>query len=98
MNKKILYSAIATIATAAMADFTTWFGDTEKVETGLDNATATGGYWFDYNDSADKGLSEVQWPVAKGTEWDKNSLQFMHYETLWYIVGFVEDELRRRIS
>ena len=75
MNKKILYSAIATIATVAMADFTTWFGDTEKVETGLDNATATGGYWFDYNDSADKGLSEVQWPVAKGTEWDKNSLQ-----------------------
>ena len=75
MNKKILYSAIATIATAAMADFTTWFGDTEKVETGLDNATATGGYWFDYNDSADKGLSEVQWPVAKGTEWAKNSLQ-----------------------
>ena len=63
------------MTTAAMAAFTTWNGDSEKVETGLDNETATGGYWFDYNDSADKGLSEVQWPVAKGTEWDENSLQ-----------------------
>ncbi len=66
---------MATMATAAMAAFTTWNGDTEKVETGLDNETATGGYWFDYNDSADKGLSQVVWPVEKGTEWDANSLQ-----------------------
>ena len=74
MKKKILYIAVAAMATVAMA-FTTWNGDSEKVETGLGNDTQTDGYWFDYNDSADKGLSQVVWPVPKGTEFDTNSLQ-----------------------
>lgn len=75
MNKKIqLLTAIALASTAAFG-FVKWEGDTEKVNTELDNSTETGGYWFDYNDSADQGLSKVVWPVQKGTEYDTNSLQ-----------------------
>jgi hypothetical protein len=76
MNKKLTCTAVAALTIAAFAGpFITWHGDSEKVETGLDNETQTGGYWFSYNDSADKGLSEVQWPVPKGNESDTNSLQ-----------------------
>ncbi|WP_295859279.1 T9SS type A sorting domain-containing protein [uncultured Fibrobacter sp.] len=76
MNKKISFTTVVALTLATFAGaFTTWRGDTEKVETGLDNDTQTGGYWFDYNDSADKGLSRVEWPVKKGNESDTNSLQ-----------------------
>jgi hypothetical protein len=49
-------------------------------------------FWFEFWDGDEEFPPNIQFL------WDKNSLQFMHYETLWYIVGFVEDELRRRIS
>ena len=77
MNKKLIFTTTIAAMTAAAiaAEFTTWHGDSEKVDTGRDNDTQTGGYWFSYNDSADKGLSEVQWPVPKGNESDTNSLQ-----------------------
>ena len=49
-------------------------------------------FWFEFWDGDEEFPPNIQFL------WDKNSLQFMHYETLWYIVSFVEDELRRRIS
>ncbi len=49
-------------------------------------------FWFEFWDGDEEFPPNIQFL------WDKNSLQFMHYETLWYIVDFVEDELRRRIS
>lgn len=49
-------------------------------------------FWFEFWDGDEEFPPNIQFL------WDKNSLQFMHYETLWYIVGFVEEELRRRIS
>ena len=55
--------------------FVLWEGDSQKVETELDNWTETAGYWFEFNDSRDSGHSKVQWPVPKGEEYDKTSLQ-----------------------
>ena len=74
MNIRLLYTTIAALSIAAMA-FYQWDGETEKVDTELDNATATAGYWFEFNDSIDSGLSKIIWPVEKGSEWDKNSYQ-----------------------
>ena len=74
MNIRLLYTTIAALSIAAMA-FYQWDGETEKVDTELDNATATAGYWFEFNDSIDSGLSKIIWPVEKGSEWDENSYQ-----------------------
>ena len=74
MNIKLIYTIVAALSVAAMA-FRLWDGDTEKVETGLDNETKTGGYWFEFNDSIHNGQSKIIWPVKKGSEWDKNSYQ-----------------------
>lgn len=49
-------------------------------------------FWLEFWDGDDEFPPSIQFL------WDKNSLQYMHYETLWYIVDFVEEELRRRIS
>ncbi|MBO7412366.1 MAG: T9SS type A sorting domain-containing protein [Fibrobacter sp.] len=75
MNKKILYSTVFAMAASAAFGFELWNGTTEQVKTELGNESETEGYWFDYNDSADDGLSSVQWPVAKGNGYDDNSLQ-----------------------
>lgn len=74
MNIKLIYTIVAALSVAAMA-FQLWDGDTEKVETGLDNETKTGGYWFEFNDSIDSGLSKIIWPVDKGMEGNENSFQ-----------------------
>ena len=54
-----------------------WCGKTgrEQVNTGLGNETMTSGFWFDYGDSKDGGRSSITWPVAKGNEYDANSVQ-----------------------
>ena len=75
MNKKILYATAMAMVTTSAFGFKLWTGDTEKVNTEMDNDTKTAGYWFDYSDKNDGGLSSVTWPVNKGTEYDKNSLQ-----------------------
>ena len=41
-----------------------------RVQTGLDNDTRTSGYWFPYTDSIEGGASTIEWPVARGTEFD----------------------------
>lgn len=71
---KILTTAAIAMATSAAFAFTLWEGDTEKVNTGLDNETKTAGYWFDYNDNKDGGLSKLTWDVAIGTPDDERSL------------------------
>ena len=76
MKKKILIATAAVAATAAFG-FDTWNGGEglEQVKTGLGNDTKTFGYWFSYDDNKDGGKSNVTWPVAKGNEYDANSLQ-----------------------
>lgn len=78
MNKKILtIGATVALATAsAFAQFEVWNAAAgEQVQTGLGNTTETYGYWFDYSDSKDGGLSAVAWPVAKGNGYDDNSME-----------------------
>ena len=76
MKKKILIATAAVAATAAFG-FETWNGGEglEQVKTELGNDTKTFGYWFSYDDNKDGGKSNVSWPVPKGNEYDKNSLQ-----------------------
>ena len=40
--------------------------------------------WLQFWDADDEFPSSIQFL------WDKNALEFMHYETLWYVVGHVE--------
>lgn len=74
MNIKLIYTIVAALSVAAMA-FQLWDGDTEKVETELENETKTGGYWFEFNDSIHNGQSKILWPVDKGMEGNENSFQ-----------------------
>lgn len=77
MNKKILtVSAAVAVATASVfAEFTMWnAAGGVQVRTGLQNDTETQGYWFDYGDSKDGGLSKVTWPVEKGNTFDTEAL------------------------
>ena len=54
-----------------------WCGKngSEQVKTGLGNSTETNGYWFDFNDNKDGGLSYIMWPVDKGNAYDPDSKQ-----------------------
>ena len=56
--------------------FETWYGFelTEQIQTGLANETETAGYWFEYNDSPDGGLSRILWPALKGSEYSDQSM------------------------
>ena len=74
-NKFLTAAAVLAAASISSAGFS-WSGaDGEYfVNTGLDNGTETAGYWYDYADDSDGGLSAVTWPVDKGNEYDENAL------------------------
>lgn len=48
--------------------------------------------WMEFWDGDDEFPPNIQFL------WDKNSLQFLHYETLWYCTQFLEKELTRIIQ
>ena len=80
MNKKILTVAAFLAAASLSFGFETWFGadGVEKVNTELgvnEGEYDNSGYWYSYNDAADKGESVVEWDVPAGNQWDDNSLQ-----------------------
>jgi len=56
--------------------FVTWNGGEglEQVKTYCGNDTKTFGYWWGTNDNCDGGQSNITWPVAKGNDYDVNSL------------------------
>ena len=45
--------------------------------------------WMEFWDGDDEFPPNIQFL------WDKNALQFVHYETLWYCTQFIEKELAR---
>lgn len=51
-------------------------GDSDKyqIDTGLDNGTATSGYWYFFDDHKDKGESKIVWPVSLVTEYSETAL------------------------
>jgi len=62
MDKKILFiAALCTVSTTLALD--TWYGDTEFINTGLDNGLETSGYWYTYNDNKEGGQSEIILPT-----------------------------------
>jgi len=73
--KKTILAASALLSASAFG-FVTWNGGEglEQVKTELGNDTKTFGYWFSYDDTKDGGKSNVTWPVAKGNQYDANSL------------------------
>ena len=48
--------------------------------------------WMEFWDGDDEFPSNIQFM------WDKNALQFLHYETLWYCTQFLEKKLTRIIQ
>ncbi|WP_405323945.1 T9SS type A sorting domain-containing protein [Fibrobacter sp.] len=81
MNKKLTIASALVVASASFAAlddgiFQLWLGEegNPQVHTGLDNGSETSGYWWAYNDKADGGKSEVQWPVNPGNDYDKTAL------------------------
>ena len=56
--------------------FETWNGNEGiyKISTGCDDMTESGGYWFEYNDSMDGGLSKITWPAPKGNEYAEDAM------------------------
>ena len=76
MKNKIL-TAAAILAAAGIASAFTWSGAAGeyRVETGFDNGTDTYGYWYNYDDHADGGLSAITWPVEKlGNDYSEEAL------------------------
>lgn len=59
------------------SNFVTWDGadGIERIETGFDAGMETSGYWFDYSDETDGGLSNITWPVERGNEYVEDSFQ-----------------------
>ena len=59
--------ALETPPTAAPAThcFEPWYGSDgiNRIETGYDNGTGTSGYWYNYGDDADGGMSVIEWPI-----------------------------------
>ncbi len=47
--------------------------------------------WMEFWDGDDEFPPNIQFL------WDKNALQFVHYETLWYCTQFIEKELARLV-
>lgn len=54
------------------SDFETWVGDLGeyRIMTGFNTEREDGGYWFSYDDSPDKGESQIDWPEPLGNEYD----------------------------
>lgn len=78
MNKKMIaLSAIAVLASASFG-IETWYGDAGeyKVTTGFGDGSESdeSGYWYNYADDADGGLSKVTWPVGIGNEYSDDAL------------------------
>ncbi len=78
MNKKMIaLSAIAVLASASFG-IETWYGDAGeyKVTTGfgVGGDDDESGYWYNYADDADGGLSKVTWPVGIGNEYSDDAL------------------------
>lgn len=59
--------ALETPPTAAPAThcFEPWYGSDgiNRIETGYDNGTGTSGYWYNYGDDANGGMSVIEWPI-----------------------------------
>lgn len=74
MNKKMIaLSAVAVLASASFG-IETWMGDASvyKIDTGFGDGSESdqSGYWYDYADDADGGMSKITWPVAIGNEYE----------------------------
>ncbi len=73
----IALSAIAVLASASFG-IETWYGDAGeyKVTTGfgVGGDDDESGYWYNYADDADGGLSKVTWPVGIGNEYSDDAL------------------------
>ncbi len=41
--------------------------------------------------------ADEEFPVSVNYLFDNNADQFLHYETMWYVIDFVEKEIRRRM-
>ncbi|MEE0956333.1 MAG: DUF3786 domain-containing protein [Eubacterium sp.] len=41
--------------------------------------------------------ADEDFPASVTWLWDANSTDFLHYECMWYLMGFVEEELEKRI-
>lgn len=78
MNKKMIaLSAVAVLASASFG-IETWMGNssTYKIDTGFGDGSESdqSGYWYNYADDADGGLSKVTWPVQPGNDYSDDAL------------------------
>lgn len=48
--------------------------------------------WFQFWDG------DEEFPPSFTFLWDRNTLAFLHYETLWYVMGFIKEEIRTEIG
>ena len=62
-------------AKKSTSSFQTWIGwdGGSQIITGLDKGNEDSGYWFDYNDDADGGMSWVKWPVPPGNDYSSDA-------------------------
>lgn len=76
MNKKILIASAFLAAATMVSALTTWSGPNGdyRVDTGLDDGSDESGYWYTYSDAANKGTSDITWPVPTGNGYDDNAL------------------------
>lgn len=63
-------SSISIVTVSAYADMWSGWASEYSVNTGIDAGAENNGRWFEYNDAADGGNSTIEWPVARGNEYD----------------------------
>lgn len=62
MNMKFLMGSVLVLSSSVLA-FETWVGidGVYWIKTELDNGTGTSGYWYEFDDNAEGGESELDW-------------------------------------
>lgn len=63
-------SSYSLVLVPSDADMWSGWASEYYVNTGIDAGAENNGRWFEYNDAADGGNSTIEWPVARGNEYD----------------------------
>lgn len=78
MKNKILTASAVMVAAAMSFGLELWSGDqgVYKIETGFGDGTDDdqSGYWYNYSDDMDGGMSEITWPAPLGNGFSDDAL------------------------
>ncbi len=72
-SSSVEQSSSSYLTVPASGDLWSGWASEYYVNTGIDAGAENNGRWFEYNDAADGGNSTINWPVARGNEYDEGA-------------------------